>query len=127
MDKKKKLFGIFLNTHLSNSLISHIFLSIILLLRTLFSGFSLVPYENFVLHLFSQKRTFLRQTFLYFFKMVKFNLIFSFLVTYRSFNPVCAREDTAPSQFLIPIFDYLIIDNLLVKDLTILLCNNLKS
>ena len=40
------------------------------------------------------------------FKMVKFNLIFLFLVTYGSFSPVCARKDTAPSQFLIPIFDY---------------------
>ena len=104
--KKNKLFGIFLKTHLSKSLIWYIFLSIILLLRTLFSGISLVPYENFVLHLFSQKRTFLTQKLLYFFKMVKFNLIFLFLVTYGSFTPVCAREDTAPSQFLILIFDH---------------------
>ena len=68
---------------------------------------------------FFEKRTFLTQKLLYFFKMVKFNLIFLFLVTYGSFNPVCTREDTAPSQFLILVFDYLIIDDLLVNGLTI--------
>ena len=104
--KKTKPFVIFLNTHLSNSLLSYIFLSIILLLRTSFSGLSLSLYENLLLDLTSQKRTFLTQKLLYFFKMVKLNLIFLFLVTYGSFNPVCAREDTAPSQFLITIFDY---------------------
>ena len=51
--------------------------------------------------------------------MVKFNLMFLFLVTYGSFNPVCAREDTAPYQFSIPIFDYLIMDEPLVNDLMI--------
>ena len=33
--------------------------------------------------------------------LVKFNLIFLFLVTYGSFNHVCAKEDAAPFQFLI--------------------------
>ena len=45
--KKIKPFSIFPNTDLSNSLLSFIFLSIISLLRTLFAGHSLVPYENF--------------------------------------------------------------------------------
>ena len=105
---KKKLFGIFPNTHLSNSLLLYIFLCIILLLHILFSGLSLVPYENFILHLFSQKRTFLTQKLLYFFNFIKFNLIFYFL-TYGSFNPVCTREDAEPFQFLIPIFDYFLL------------------
>ena len=38
--------------------------------------------------------------------MVKFNAIFLFLITYGSFNSACARENTAPCQFLILIFDY---------------------
>ena len=58
MNKKPKQFGIFPNKHLNNSLLSYIFLSIILFLRTLFSGLTLVLYETFVLHFFSQKRTF---------------------------------------------------------------------
>ena len=77
------------------------------------------PLWKFCAASFSLKRNILAQKLLYFFKVIKFNLIFLFLVTYGSFNPVCAREDAPPFQFLIPVFDYLIIDDILVNNLTI--------
>ena len=79
---------------------------------TFFYHFVLAAYVIFwtqscpILHLFLQQRTLLVQKLLYFFKFVKFNLIFYFLQLMQALTLYVPRKMQHPPNFLIPIFDY---------------------
>ena len=75
------------------------------LFRTLFAGLNLVSYKNYLLDLFFQQWIFLIQK-LYFFKLVKFNLIFYFLSLIQALTLCLPGKIQHPTNVLIPIFDY---------------------
>ena len=91
----------------SNSLLSCIFLSIIFLLRTLFSRLSHVPYEHFVLLFFSNKNNLIQKLW-YCFNLVKFNLIFHFWLLMKALTLYVPGKMQQPPNFLKPYFDLII-------------------